>query len=333
MGGARETLLDRHGRRIEYIRISLTDRCNFRCPFCMPDEASYENNTDRRLDSGEILRLCGIIARLGVDNFKLTGGEPFMHPEAVAIMKRLKAVPGVNRVTVTTNGSTLDRHGPELAAIGVDGVNISLNGMTDASFAAATGGNFAIGRILDNILLAKRLGLNVKLNMVPLRDINAADIIPYLEFALDNGIYARFIELMPIGQGKHHRGVPQAELRRIIEEHFGPVEIAAGRFGNGPAVYYTLQNHPGKIGYIAAISQRFCDACNRIRLTSTGFLRTCLHHDHGMDLAGPMRSGEDDDAIAGRIRAIVADKPGQHHFDGAANAGTPADIPMFRIGG
>ncbi len=324
-------LLDRHGRRIEYIRVSLTDRCNFNCPFCMPAGAHPAGGP--ALSREELLRLCGVLAGLGVDNFKITGGEPFMNPHALDIMARLKATPGIGCVTVTTNGSTLDRHAAKLAEIGVDGVNVSLNALRPGTFAEATGGDFPLDRLLANIVLAHNLGLRVKLNMVPIRGVNEADIVPMIEFALERGIYLRFIELMPLGEAKQHRGVPQAEIRRLIRDRFGPVEAASGRFGNGPAVYYTLPNHSAKIGYIAAVSERFCASCNRIRLSSAGFLRTCLHHGHGVDLSLPLRGGESDADLAGRIRRAVADKPAGHHFEAEEGGGASGEVSMFRIGG
>ncbi len=324
-----EPLRDRHGRRVEYIRVSLTERCNFRCAYCMPAGAPFP--AGEPLEPEELLRLCRVFASLGVDNFKLTGGEPFMNPAALDIMAGLKALAGVRCVTVTTNGSTLDRHAPRLAELGVDGVNVSLDAMRPETFAALTGGAFPLGRILDNILAAHGLGLRVKLNMVPMRGVNEADIVPLLEFALERGISIRFIELMPLGQARRHQGLPQAEVRRIIEQRFGPVELAAGRFGNGPAVYYSLPGRIAKIGYIAAVSQRFCSTCNRIRLSAAGFLRTCLHHGDGAALLAPLRRGESDAELANRIRAAVLNKPAGHCFESAPEEG--GDVAMFRIGG
>ncbi|MCC8165494.1 MAG: GTP 3',8-cyclase MoaA [Planctomycetes bacterium] len=327
-----EPLKDGLGRRIEYIRVSLTHQCNYAYPFCMPSDLSRCHGTERSLSTSEILRLCRIFSRLGVGNFKITGGEPLLHPEATRILENLKREENVACVTVTTNASTLDRHAAQLADMGLDGVNVSLNAISDATYGKVTGRKLKVSRILRNIDLACRLGLNIKLNMVPLRGINEADIIPVLEFALERGIYVRFIELMPIGQGRSFSGLSMREVKRIIEKRFGSVELAAGRFGNGPAVYYTVNGHAAKIGYIAAVSEQFCNTCNRIRLSSTGFLKTCLHHNHGVELGIPLWNGASDDTLAALIRQAVAAKPAHHEFSLETGAGL-GDVPMYRIGG
>lgn len=333
MNATGEALQDRLGREIRYLRVSLTERCNFRCGFCMPPAPSV-SHAERPLDCGETLRLCAVFRRLGVGNFKITGGEPFMDDKALPVMRRLKAELRADSVTVTTNGTTLDRHAGELADIGVDCVNVSLNALSPEAYRSVTGVDFPLETILANIGLAKRAGLNLKLNMVPLRGVNTRDMAPLMDFALERGIPLRFIELMPIGQGRLFRGLSLEEVRTVIEKRFGRVEKSAVRMGNGPAVYFTVPGYGAKIGYIAALSEQFCRACNRIRLTSSGFLRTCLHHSHGTDLAAPLRAGESDAALAERVRSIVLDKPGRHEFAAGAEAAQASGRdPMFRIGG
>lgn len=334
MGGPGRGLCDKHGRSIEYMRVSLTEKCNFRCNFCVPEDGEGTATAgDDGLDAEETLRLCALFHRLGVDNFKITGGEPFMNPHALAIMRRLKRTVGAGTVTVTTNGSTLDRHAAELAAIGVDGINVSLNAMCQETFSVVTGSAMPLGRILENVELAAAAGLRVKLNMVPIRGVNTGEILPLLEFALERGLYLRFIELMPIGQGRALEGLSLGDILQIIEKRFGRAEIAAGRFGNGPAVYLAVKGYDAKIGYIAAVSEKFCATCNRIRLTHAGYLRTCLHHNHGADLAAPMRCGETDAQLAERIRSAVADKPEHHLFETKSDAPDLGGDPMFQIGG
>ncbi len=328
-------LVDSHDRVVRYMRVSLTDACNYRCGFCVPDGARDDAGGEARLSCGEILALCRVFAGLGVDRFKITGGEPFMHPDAMAFMAGLAAMPGVTGVSVTTNGSTLDRHAAELAAIGIDGVNVSVNAMTQAGYERVTGTRSSLSRILDNIECAKGAGLSVKLNMVPLRGVNEDDILPLLEFALARDIPVRFIELMPIGQGRLHRGLPFREIRERVERRFGKAEATAGRFGNGPASYLSLAGFRARVGFIAAISRRFCAACDRVRLNSAGFLRTCLHCGHGADLSPLLRRGEGAESrerLAARIREIVAEKPPGYDFD-RNGGGAEHDEPMFRIGG
>lgn len=299
----------------------------------MPGERPEEEERAEALSLDERFRLCGIFQRLGVDRFKITGGEPFMAEDALSTMERLKKGLGAASVTVTTNGTTLDRHAPRLAAIGVDGVNISLNAMSGETYRRITGSDFELRRVLDNILLAKRLGLNIKLNMVPMRSVNDHDMLSLLEFALEHDLHLRFIELMPIGRARAYEKIGFDEIVRAVEARFGRVETHPGRLGNGPASYFAVPGYSARVGFIAAVSERFCSSCNRIRLTGGGFLKTCLHHRHGADLAGPMRDGATDADLAERVRAAVADKPERHRFEDASSGGDAAEEPMYRIGG
>lgn len=324
-------LRDAHGRTVDYVRVSLTEACDFRCAFCMPagggvgDRAGGLNEAERR-------RLCRILSGCGIQHFKITGGEPFMADGAVELMAWLKGDLGAESVTVTTNGSTLDRHAEGLAAAGVDGVNVGMNAISPRIFRTLTRNELPPRRILDGILLAKSLGLAVKMNMVPIHGLNAGDIVPLAEFAAEHGIPLRFIELMPVGPAANFSGMPPGEVRRLLEERFGPVSIGSERLGNGPAVYFRAGDAGTRFGYIAAVSRRFCADCNRVRLTGSGFLRTCLHHEHGVSLSAALRAGEDDESIAQRVVAAVAAKPGRHFLDAATGGGTGADF-MFRIGG
>ncbi len=323
-------LADRHGRAVRYLRVSLTPDCNYRCVFCVPDRDGAAG-TEARLTTEEMLRLCRVFARLGVDRFKITGGEPFLHPDALAFMAGLKADAAAPVVSVTTNGSTLDRHAAALAALGIDGINVSINALTQAGYERVTGTRFRLDRILDAVERAREAGLRVKLNMVPMRGVNENDIVPLLEFALARDIPVRFIELMPIGEGKRYTGLNAGEVQAIITARFGATEPVRERMGNGPAAYLSLPGRAGRIGFIAPLSRRFCAACDRVRLNSAGFLRTCLHHGHGADLSPLLRRGADDAAVAERIREIVAAKPQGHDF--AGNGGAAHDEPMLRIGG
>lgn len=332
MTDSTQPLRDRRGRAIEYLRLSLTGECNFRCPFCQPPSASALRAGGPHLAADETIRLAGILCRLGVESVKVTGGEPFLHPGAVAVMAGLKTTAGARRVTLTTNGSSLDRFAKGLVEAGVDCANVSLNALSQGAYAVATGSGFELRRVLDNIRLARRLGLALKINTVPLRGVNDRDIVPLAEFALDLGVPIKFIELMPIGNGRGRDGIPPDEVRRMIERRFGKLEPAPGRHGNGPAAYWRLPGG-GTVGFIEAVSRCFCADCNRVRLTATGFLRTCLHHDAGADLLGPLRAGEDDERIAARIRAAVLDKPERHRFEEAETAPELGDFLMSKIGG
>lgn len=327
-----DVLCDRHGRVVDYIRISLTERCNFACPFCVPPDTGICHESEHLLSREEILRLCELLSKLGIRNFKITGGEPLLHPDAISILKTVKCFSGVDSVTITTNGSTLHHHAELLGKAGVDCINVSLNAFTAETYRQSTGSACELSGILDNILLTKRLGINIKLNMVPIRGLNDDDFIPALEFALSHDIFLRFIELMPLGQGRLYTGVPRSEVLEAIERRFGRPKPCAERFGNGPATYYSLERYRAKIGYIAAVSEQFCSTCNRIRLSSTGFLKTCLHHNHGIDLGVFIRSEADDETIQDMICLAVSGKPAGHEFYHESLDELGA-TPMYRIGG
>lgn len=324
-------LRDGFGRGIDYLRVSVADRCDYRCVFCMPKWTERDGANAGRLDSAETLRLCRILAGLGVRAVKITGGEPFLNPETPDIAARLKTDCGVRAVTVTTNGATLDRHAEALLRAGVDCVNVSLNAASPAAYAAVAGVD-AAERVKDNILLARRLGLVIKLNMVPIAGVNEDEILPVLDFAAGHGLTIRFIELMPMGAGGGYRAVPPVRIREMIENRLGPLVPDPASAGNGPATYFRAGDGSVTIGFIAALSDNFCAACNRLRLTHGGFLKTCLHSGDGADLLEPIRRGADDDAIASIIRSAVAAKPAGHSLESRpATAG--GGEPMYRIGG
>lgn len=326
-------LLDGYGRAMEYARVSITDECNYRCVFCMPRPPARRAGADgNRLEAGETLRLCRILSGLGVGAFKITGGEPFANPAASAVVADLKKIGGVRSVTVTTNASLLERHAEALALAGADCVNVGFNAINPAAYAAVTGGAGTVERVIENILLARRLGLAVKLNMVPIAGINAGEIVPVAEFALEHELPVRFIELMPVGEGGKFRGVARERVMAVLERRFGALAPDAGRAGNGPAAYHRVAGRSARIGFIAALSGNFCAACNRLRLTSGGFLKTCLHSGAGVDLLAPLRRGDGDDAIAERVRAAVAAKPRAHRIE-ALPATAGGGEPMYRIGG
>lgn len=330
MAAADGRLWDGFGRVIEYLRVSVADRCDYRCVFCMPGWTERAGADAGRLDSVETLRLCRILAGLGVGAVKVTGGEPFLNPETPDIVARLKSESGVRAVTVTTNGATLDRHAEALLRAGVDCVNISLNASSPAAYAAVAGVD-AAERVKRNILLARRLGLSVKLNMVPIAGVNEDEILPVLDFAAGHGLPVRFIELMPMGAGGGYRAVPPARVRDMIESRLGPLEPDPASAGNGPATYFRAGGGAA-VGFIAALSDNFCAACNRLRLTHGGFLKTCLHSDAGADLLGPLRQGVDDDAVTSIIRSAVAAKPAGHRLTSRPATGGGGE-PMYRIGG
>jgi cyclic pyranopterin phosphate synthase len=328
---------DSFGRIIDYLRLSVTDRCNLRCVYCMDEEGIVWKPHDSMLRFEEALRLCRIMAGLGIRKIKVSGGEPLARKGLIPFIRSLKAVPEIEQVTLTTNGLLLDGHVPELAAVPVSGINISLNTLNPETF-------YRISRrsqsnypeiILKNIDQARQLGIPVKINCVPLKNINEHELCGIAELAEKSVHAARFIELMPIGCAAALAPVSGEEVRTILERRFGPLRPVQEKPGNGPAAYYAIPGFAGLIGMINAISGGFCQHCNRLRLTSQGVLMPCLSSGAGLDLRTLIVSGAGDSELAEAILGLAARKPAAHSFSDIY--GNPAESheskAMFRIGG
>ena len=314
-------LRDGFGRRIEYLRLSLTDRCNFRCIYCIPGEGVPFIPHVQIISYEEMLRICGLMTALGITRFKVTGGEPLCRKGAAGFIGSLARLQGVEEVTLTTNGALLEPHLDGLAKSGLSSVTFSCDAFDQEDFAAITRSSAGLDSMKRAMERAAALGLRVKINTVPLKGYNDSQLAPLARFALERGYEIRFIELMPVGSGMAFSGLPQKELFAAMEGEFGPLERVRERTGNGPAIVYSATGYAGRIGFIAALSERFCDSCNRVRLTSTGFLKTCLCHEAGADLKAPMRGGASDMELRAIILKAIADKPAGHAFSFTANGG------------
>jgi cyclic pyranopterin phosphate synthase len=280
----------------------------------MPQEGLPFIPHDQILSYEEMLHLCGIMASLGIAYLKVTGGEPFCRKGSAGFIRSLAALPGIAEVTLTSNGSLLGPHLEALAQSGLHAVTFSCDAIDQNVFAAITRTDTALDAIKDAMKQAAALGMLVKINTVPLKGHNVGQLVPLARFALERGYHIRFIELMPVGNGRTLSGVSQQELFAMMQGAFGGLERIHERTGNGPAMIYSAKGYPGRIGFIAALSGRFCDSCNRMRLTSTGFLKTCLCHDTGVDLKIPLRSGANDHSLRQTILETVAAKPLGHTF-------------------
>lgn len=326
-------LYDFHGRKIEYIRLSLTDRCNFRCVYCMPPEGEDHIPHDEILSYEELIRFCAIAARLGISRYKITGGEPFCRKGAVDFIRNLKKLPGVEQTTITTNGAYLARHVDDLADIGVDGVNVSFDTLEQDCFNKITRSKVRVEDIKDAMAAVRAKGIRVKMNAVPLRGYNEDDLPELTRFALEHGYHIRFIELMPVGVGRIYEGVPQEEIREMIEREFGPLAPLGRVIGNGPAECYGVEGRKGSVGFISAMSKKFCHLCNRIRFTSLGYLKTCLHHNIGVDLKPLLRNNAPEAEIEAAIVAAVQKKPKAHEFARSPQESDPQLFYMNSVGG
>lgn len=306
-------MIDTYGREINYLRISLTDRCNMRCQYCMPgDVPSVEHDEILRYE--EILLICRAALQVGIHRFKITGGEPLVRKGAVAFMQSLRQLPGVQNMTLTTNGLLLQPHITALKHMAVDAVNISLDSLRAGQFRKISGVD-GLSCVQQALAQTVQAGIQTKVNAVLLRQTRS-QLLPLAKLAEMMPVDVRFIEMMPIGYGAQQQGWPADEALAVLQSAYPDLHVVQ-RQGNGPAVYYTSQKLQGCLGMIAANTHKFCRQCNRMRLTSTGFLKPCLCYDDGVDLKSIVRSGRAD-VLAVLRQAIcraAAQKPAGHCFD------------------
>ena len=318
---------DGFGRTIDYLRISVTDRCNLRCRYCMPEEGVDQLSHEEILRYEDILRLASIFAKLGVRKVRLTGGEPLARKGLAALVEGLRAIDGIREVAVTTNGTLLTDLLPGLLAAGLTGVNISLDTLREETFRQITRRE-GVGRTVAAIDACLAAGLPVKVNCVPIAP--EEELVELAGLAKDLPLAVRFIELMPIGLGKDLCGRREDELRALLERAYGPMAPYEGHLGSGPSRYVAPSGFQGQIGFISSLSHQFCDRCNRVRLTANGFLKTCLQYDRGVWLR-PLLGGPDE-GLEEAILAAVRDKPAAHQFAKGQVAGGERHI-MSQIGG
>lgn len=306
---------DRAGRDIDYIRISITDRCNLRCQYCLPEDGieSKRVGHDDLLRYEEILRVARVCVALGVTHFKITGGEPLVRLGAVSFIRKLKSLPGVETVTLTTNGLLLAEMADDLLSAGIDGINVSLDSLDDRRYRTITRGG-DLNQVMAGIRYVIDRGYDrLKVNTLPIAGFNEGDMVPLAGLAKRWPIHVRFIEVMPIGEGRTWEGINPEVVRQMLEEAYGKGIVYPQPLGYGPAEYLSFPDFKGKIGFISAVHNRFCDTCNRVRLTSTGFLKLCLQYDRGIDLR-PFLQTEDDQALKQAISTAIFNKPQGHCF-------------------
>lgn len=325
-------MLDKLNRKIDYLRISVIDRCNLRCVYCMPEEGIESIPHDEILTYDEILRICEIVSELGIRKIKITGGEPLVRKDIVNLIRDIKNIDKIEQVTLTTNGILLHEVLDDLYDAGIDAINISLDTLNKDNFKKITRRD-GLEKVLMSIDKAYDLGIRVKINCLAIRDFNLKEIVEIASFAKDREIDVRFIELMPIGFGKKYTQIDNDEILSILESRFGTFEIVTEKRGNGPAKYYRNQNMKGCIGFISAISHEFCESCNRIRLTSSGFLKLCLHYNKGIDLKEPIRNGISDEDLKKLIHNTIWNKPISHKFGHASEEQDIELKNMVQIGG
>lgn len=332
---AEPELIDSFGRRIEYLRVSVTDRCNYRCFYCMPRTGARFGRSESFLIGDELARLIRLFSELGVRRVRLTGGEPLVRRDLVALAGTIGELPGIEDLSLSTNGHLLERYARPLRHAGVRRVNISLDSLDPAIFARITRGG-DLRAVLHGIEAALDAGMEpVKLNMVVMNGINDHEIETMLEFAVEHGVDLRYIETMPVGPQAAESMARHYSASLILERlcrHLGSELIPAkGTQGAGPARYYRIGASRAKVGVISAVSRHFCAGCNRVRLTAQGELVLCLGHSDRVSLRESLRDGCSDETLKTMIRAAIASKPERHNF--LAAGGEAVSVPMSAIGG
>ena len=323
---------DAFGRDIHYLRVSVTDRCNLKCRYCIPDGMEWKERDDI-LSYEEIARLVSVLARLGVRRVRLTGGEPTIRRELPALVAQLRGIPGIEEISLSTNGLKLAALAGPLRRAGLTRVNVSVDSLDPDRFRDITrGGDLAA--VLAGLAAAEAEGLRpVKINTVVLRGRNDDEVLAFARETRRRDWNVRFIEMMPLEGNladQRERYVPTDEIRAILESD-GALQPVENLPGNGPAVTWRYPGAPGTIGFISPLNHNFCDRCNRVRLTAVGALRLCLFGDTEIDLAGPMRAGASDEALAERVVSGLAVKPLRHWLEPGATASRL--IALSEVGG
>lgn len=328
-------MLDRYQRKIEYARISLTDKCNLRCKYCMPETGVNRLRHEDILNFSEIMRVVNALARLGIKKIRLTGGEPLVRRGVLELVREIKNTAGITEVALTTNAVLLPKMLPDLEQAKLDALNISLDTLDNKIFQSITRRDL-FNEVMAGIAAVKNSTIkNIKLNCVPIYNVNEDDICRLAELTRDNSFKVRFIELMPIGCAYEvgYRGVPMNVVQEKLTKHFGTLLKLPPAGGlSGPARYYKINGFKGEIGFIDAIEHKFCASCNRVRLTAEGFLKLCLNANAGLDLRALIRGGINDENLTERIKQAIYKKPAEHLFFSRGEE-TRDRRAMYQVGG
>jgi cyclic pyranopterin phosphate synthase len=325
-------LVDTFGRRHTDLRISVTDRCNLRCTYCMPAEAIFRPR-EELLAYEEIARVAAVAAGLGVRTARLTGGEPLLRRDLAALVRLLVAVPGIDEVALTTNGLLLAEQADDLAAAGLGRLNVSLDSLREDVFERIARRR-GLDRVLAGLAAARRAGFaEIRINAVSIRGLTEDEIVPLARFCRREGFHLRFIEFMPLDAEEawdRSRVLSGADVRAILEREIGPLVAEAAADPGQPAIDYRWEDG-GRVGFINPVSHPFCDRCDRLRLTADGQFRNCLFSTTEWDVKALLRGGGSDAEIAALLRQCVAAKKAAHGIDTPAFA-RPARA-MYQIGG
>jgi cyclic pyranopterin phosphate synthase len=340
MPAAKQPLADRLERPLQDLRISVMDRCNFRCPYCMPEDKYHKDfrflRSNERLSFAEITRLAQLFARLGVRKLRITGGEPLLRPELAELISDLHQIDGIEDIALTTNGILLGQRAAELKAAGLDRVTVSLDALDPRVFARMSGGRGSPEKVLKSIEEAREAGLEpIKINTVVKRGVNDDAVLDLLERFRGTGVIVRFIEYMDVGTINHWQAsdtVPSAELVGRVQARWSVEPVEPGYHGE-VARRYRFSDGAGELGFISSVSAPFCGSCTRARLSSDGQLFTCLFASRGTDLRGPLRAGADDAALVELIETVWQRRSDRYSELRASRQGGGEKVEMYYIGG
>lgn len=331
---------DSLNRKINYLRISVTDNCNLKCVYCMPKEGAIYHREEEMISMEEAYKLVKIFADLGIEKVRITGGEPLLRTGVCELVKNIKSIEGIKEIGLTTNGILLHKYLDELYNSGLTTLNVSLDTINEEKYKRIT----RIGNVHDvvgAIKKAKKYDLKVKINSLIIQDFNEdgrsseEDINSLVEFAIENNVILRFIELMPIGYGKNLKGVSNESIKSKIQEKYELMDFNEDKLGalRGPAKYYKLNNSDVLIGFISPITHCFCETCNRVRITSDGKLKQCLYYEGNLDLKEELRKGTSEEDIKEKIIKAVILKKKQHRFLEKDKGDNSEKKDMSMIGG
>lgn len=307
-------LIDRFGRRVSYLRLSVTDRCDLRCSYCLPKGFSGFEEPENWLRFDEIRRVVAAFARMGVSRLRMTGGEPLLRRHLPQLVTQLSGLPGLQDISLSTNATQLHKHAPALRAAGVSRINVSLDSLDKACMEQITGRD-SFASIMAGLRAGKDAGFDpIKLNMVVMRGVNDHEIMRMAQYCFEEGFILRLIEAMPMGDtGRNSQYMDVGPIREQLVSMFNLVPAAA-ELGGGPARYWSTQDGKGTIGFISPISQHFCATCNRVRLSVDGTLYMCLGQEEKFELRPLLRAGVSDSELEAVIRTAIELKPERHEF-------------------
>lgn len=322
--------IDKYNRKIDYLRISVTDRCNLRCIYCMPECGIVNKSHEEMLSFEEIIEIVKAGACLGIDKIRLTGGEPLVRKDLVRLIESLNMIKSLKDISLTTNGILLKEFVIDLKKAGLKRINISLDSLRQERYNVITrGGN--LGDIWRGINQALKAGFSlIKINVLLLNGIKKEEIIEFLKLSIESPLHIRFLEFMPINSFYNNKDFISCQEVIDIAKKISLIE-EVNIYGNGPAKTYRFKNALGSFGLITPMSNKFCSTCNRLRLTSDGFLKVCLHSDIKINLRDPLREGTDKEGLIKLIKFAVEKKPQEHYLD--SNTVTSSEYLMCQIGG